>query len=718
MSRPDLAAPADLSALLAPRSVAIVGASNDPTRIGGRPVHYYRQAGFAGALYPVNPNRDEVQGYKAYPDVASIPQAIDFALLAVPAERLIPSLEACADKGAKAAVIFTAGFAEIGEEGARRQEEIVAFARERGMRLLGPNCLGLFHARHGHCPTFSSALEGGLAEPGRVGFITQSGAYGTHLLVMARERRIGVNYWISTGNEADIGVADCLDFLAADPDTDVIACYMEGVKNRPLFLQALARARAAGKVVCMMKVGVSPMGAQAAASHTASLAGADDIFQATMEEFGVERCETTEEMLDIVYAASRTRLPRGRKLGILTISGGAGVLMADAAHRHGLAVPPMPEAAQKALLETNPLASARNPVDITAHAINDFGLVGKNLESMLTDGGYDMLVSFFTSWPASPVLGPKLRESLIAGSKGHERVPHALVVCGPPDTLTPYEDDGFILFDEPSRAVAALAALARIAEHREAGDDAPPPALPEPVPVIPQRAIGEFEAKEILRGIGFPVLPERLAATREEALAAAREVGMPVAMKIVSPDIAHKTEIGGVALGVADEAAVGAAFDTIMQNAAHKAPQAQIDGVLISPMVGEGLELIVGARCDPVMGPAIMVGLGGIYVEVMRDVVLARAPVSVSRAHDMLGRLKGAALLDGVRGQPAVDRAAAAEAIARLSQFAALNDGRFESIEINPLLVRAKEHEKGQGAVALDALITPVPGAGEVTDDR
>ena len=241
-----------------------------------------------------------------------------------------------------------------------------------------------------------------------------------------------------------------------------------------------------------------------------------------MEEFGVERCETTEEMLDIVYAASRTRLPRGRKLGILTISGGAGVLMADAAHRHGLAVPPMPGAAQKALLETNPLASARNPVDITAHAINDFGLVGKNLESMLTDGGYDMLVSFFTSWPASPVNGPKLREALISGSQGHERVPHALVVCGPPETLAPYEDDGFILFDDPSRAVASLAALARIAERREADDDARPPALPEPVPVIPQGAIGEFEAKDILRGIGFPVLPERLAATRAEAVAAAR----------------------------------------------------------------------------------------------------------------------------------------------------------------------------------------------------
>lgn len=701
----DANAAAGLHALLSPRAVAVVGASNDPTRIGGRPILYYRQAGFAGALYPVNPNRTEVQGYKSYPSVADIPEPIDFALLAVPADRLMDALVECAKKGAKAAVIFTAGFAEIGGEGLRRQEEIVAFARESGMRILGPNCLGMMNARHGHCPTFTSALQDGLPEPGRVGFITQSGAYGTHLLVMARERRIGVNYWISTGNEADVGVADCLDFLAEDPGTDVIACYMEGVKNRSLLLSGLAKARAARKVVCMMKVGVSPAGAQAAASHTASLAGSDDIFQAAMEEFGVRRCETTEEMLDIVYAASRTRLPRGRRLGILTMSGGAGVLMADAAHKHGLPVPPMPPEAQKRLLATNPLASATNPIDVTAHAINDFDLVRQNLVSMIEDGGYDMLVSFFTSWPSSPTLGPKLQDALRTGSAGRERTPHALVVCGDAETLRPYEQDGFLVFEEPSRAIAALAALARIAEGFDAPQRGAPPVLPEPVPAIPSRIVGEHEAKAIFAAIGIGMLPEALTQDASSAAEAAGRIGLPVAMKIVSPDIAHKSEIGGVALGIATPEAVEAAFARIMANAAKHAPGAQIDGVLVSPMAAEGVELIVGARYDPVMGVAIMVGLGGIFVEVLRDVVLRRAPVSIEEALAMLDALKGAALLQGVRGRPACDRMAAAEAIARLSVFAARNEGRFESLEINPLLVRPE----GQGAVALDALIVP-PG--------
>jgi acetate---CoA ligase (ADP-forming) len=382
------------------------------------------------------------------------------------------------------------------------------------------------------------------------------------------------------------------------------------------------------------------------------------------------------------------------------------VLMADAAHKYALPVPPMPEAAQARLLETNPLASAVNPVDITAHAINDFDLVRKNLVAMLEDGGYDMLVSFFTSWPSSPTLGPKLREALRSGSAGHDRVPHALVVCGDAATLRPYEEEGFLVFEEPSRAVAALAALARIADSREAPARGAPPTLREPLPEIPARAVGEHEAKAILAAIGVPILPESLASDAASAVAAAERVGLPVAMKIVSPDIAHKSEIGGVALGVATLEAVEAAHARIMANAAKHAPDARIDGVLVSPMAGDGVELIVGARYDPVMGVAIMVGLGGIFVEVLRDVVLRRAPVDVEEALAMLEELNGAALLEGVRGKPPSDRQAAGEAIARLSVFAAANEGRFESIEINPLLVR----REGEGAVALDALITPLEG--------
>src|SRR5271170_15500 len=317
--------------LLAPRSVAIVGGSADPARIGGWPVRYYREGGFTGRLYPINPNRSEVQGYPAYPSIDALPEDIEFALLAIPAQLVSAALEQCARKGAKAAVVFSAGFAEIGSAGAALQAELTATAARHGIRVLGPNCLGLFNLRAGHFPTFTSLLETERPLPGRVGLVTQSGAYGAHVLKLATARRIGINIWVSTGNEADIDVATVIEALAADPETDVIACYLEGVHSAPAFLRALAAAHDARKPVILMKVGRSAVGAQAAASHTASLAGSDAVFEAALRRYGVERVETTEQMLDLTYALSRTALPRGNRLGIVTISGGAGVLMADAA---------------------------------------------------------------------------------------------------------------------------------------------------------------------------------------------------------------------------------------------------------------------------------------------------------------------------------------------------------------------------------------------------
>ncbi len=690
-----------LDSLMAPNAVAIVGASADPARIGGRPVDYYRRAGFKGALYPVNPNRDEIQGYPAYPSVADLPGPIDCALLAVPAPRLPDALDAVAAQGARGAVVFTAGFAEMGEEGATMQRELAARARAAGVRLLGPNCLGMFHAAIGHCPTFTSALQNGMPLPGRVGLVTQSGAYGTHLLELTRARRIGVNYWVSTGNEADVGVAEVIDYLVADPGTDVIGVYLEGVNHPELLFAALERARQARKPVALMKVGTSAAGAAAAASHTASLAAADDVFDAALREFGVARCRTTDELLDVIYAASRAPLPRGRKLGILTISGGAGVILADSAAHHGLQTPAMPEAAQQVLLARNPMASFTNPLDVTANAVNDFSLVRDGLESMVRDGGYDMLASFFTSWPASKVLGPQLRTELQAARPSFAHCPHALVITAGAEICAQYEEDGLLVFEDPDRAVAAMAALAGLADAfaRPARDALPPPAAA--LPRIPAHAVGEAEAKRILAAAGVPVLPEALVQDAAAAVAAATEMGFPVVMKLVSPDIAHKTEIGGVLLNLTDAEAVRVGHAQLIQAARRHAPGARLDGILVAPMAGDGQELILGVRVDPVVGPVAMVGVGGIHAEVMGDVALHRAPVSLDEAEAMILRLKTAPLLTGARGRAPADVQAAAQALSALSVLGATRAGALDSIEINPLLVRAK------GAVALDALIVP-----------
>lgn len=693
-----------IAALLAPRSVAIVGASSDPGRIGGRPVHYYRQAQFPGRLYPINPNREEVQGYKAYPTIDDVPDRIDLAVIAIPAARVAASIEQCARKGAKAAVVFSAGFAEIGPSGAALQRALSAAASRCGMRVLGPNCLGLFNARAGHFATFSSFPDSGLPVPGRVALVTQSGAYGTHVLMQARARRIGVNIWVSTGNELDLDVAALIEALANDAETDVIACYLEGVRHGPTLLRALGAAHAARKPVILMKVGRSAVGAQAAASHTASLAGSDAVFDAALAPYGVERVASTERFLDLAYAASRAHLPGGNRLGIITISGGAGVLMADAAESEGLEMPSLPAAAQERLLAANPLGSPRNPVDVTGQALNNMDLVRQHVAAIWDDATYDCAVGFFTAWPAVPSLGAKLQSALREGAKGRSERPMALVILAPPDIAQAYEADGFLVFEDPSRAIAALGGMARLSARLAAPSRSPTFAGVSPAPLLPQRPLSEVEAKRLLSQAGIPLLPERLVGSAAAARDAAAALACPLAMKVVSPEIAHKTEIGAVVLDVASPDAALAAFDRLIAAFVQAAPHARIDGVLVSPMVKEGVEIILAAKHDSVFGPVTVVGIGGTFVEVLQDVALRVGAVGVDEARRMLKELKGYALLAGTRGRPAADIDAAAATIAAFSAYALANAGRFESIEINPLLVRPQ----GQGAVALDAWIVPM----------
>lgn len=689
-----------LESLFAPKSVAVIGASADPARIGGRPIAYYKKAGYRGALYPVNPMREEIQGLKSYPDLDSIPGEVEFALLAIPTAKVSETLEACGRKGVKAALLFTAGFAEMGEAGREAQEEMLAQARRLGIRLMGPNCLGLFNAATGHCPTFTSGLEHGMPSPGRVGLVTQSGAYGTHLLNMAKDRRIGVRVWASTGNEADVTAPDCLDHLIESDEIDAIGMYMEGLNDRDAFFRALEKAQRAKKPVIVMKVGSSEVGAAAAASHTASLAGSDASFDAALRRYGALRARTTEELLDVLYAASLAPMPAGRRLGILTVSGGAGVLMADAAEAAGLDLPAVSEAGQRRLVEGNPLAAPRNPVDITANVLNDLSLVTTGVEVVRAEG-FDMVAGFFTSWTDSPVVGPKLRAALDAGLDGRPGMPFVMVCQGDAEMAASYEAAGMLVFEDPSRAVRALAGLATLAEGFRAAD-----AAPEGLPDIgearlPAGPVGEAEAKALLARAGIPALPETVVQTPEEAARAASDFGFPAVLKIVSPDIAHKTEAGGVALGLADAEAVRAVAEEMLATVAQRAPGARIDGLLVSRMAGEGVELIVGARRDPVMGPIMVVGLGGVFTEVLRDVDVSLAPVTPSQARAALERLRGAALLKGARGRPPVDLDAAAEAVSRLSVLAARDPEAFDSVEINPLLAAP------DGVLALDALITP-----------
>ena len=690
-----------LSALIAPQSIAILGASDDPSRIGGRPLAYLKTAGFPGPIYPVNPTRETVQGLPAFASVADLPTTPEAAIIALPAARVEEAVTALAERGTRACVVFASGFAEIGE--AALQDRITAIAQAGGMRVLGPNCLGLFDVASRFYGSFTTTLDRGIPSEGKLSIVSQSGAFGSHLYYLARQRGLGMRSWITTGNEADVTVAECLEHLAQDPGTKVIMAYAEGFRDGDRLVAALEEARRAEKPVIMMKVGRSAIGAEAASSHTAALAGADVVCDAVLRQYNVHRARTTEELIDIAYAASTGALPKGRRLGLVTISGGVGVLMADAASDHGLDVAPMPDAAQSALKEQLPYAGVRNPIDITAQAFNDPGLLRKNLDLVLDQGNYDAVIAFLTSIPGSAANAGPIRDALAAVRAAHPDFPLILSMLVPDEVRREYEALGYAVFEDPSAAVATVAATARLHEGFTRANPIGE-ASGQPL-ALRNGTLDEHASKQLLAAAGIPVPVERLATSPEEAVDAWKAVGRPVALKLVSPDILHKTEAGGVLLGLADAVAVTEGYTTIMQRARAFAPGAHLSGVLVTPMEAGAdtgtIETILGVQRDPVFGPVVLLGLGGVLVELLGDVTFRRAPIDLAEAERMIGELRGAEIFAGIRGRPPADTDALAKAIVTLSQFAVTHADAVESIDINPFLLRPK----GQGAVALDALI-------------
>jgi acyl-CoA synthetase (NDP forming) len=695
-----MTAAATLKALFEPRRVAVVGASDDPTRIGGRPIAYMKAAGFQGELIPVNAKRDRVQGLPAVPTIAAIEGRVDFGLIALPAPQVLDALRDCQAKGASACLVFSSGFAEAGAAGVTMQQELRRTVAGSGMRMIGPNCLGAFNAHNGFIPCFSSTLDRGPPLAGGLSIASQSGAYGSHIYIVARGRGVGLAKFATTGNEADIDVAEMISLLVEDEATHTIAAYVEGVQDGDRLRAALELARQNRKPVIFMKVGRSQVGAEAAASHTAALAGEDRVYDAVLKECGAWRVETTEEMVDIAYAARRRIFPAGRRLGIVTISGGAGVLMADAAQDRGLEVPALPPAVQAELKAVLPFAAVRNPIDVTAQVFNDIGVLEANIRILLQQGGFDALLCFWTSVAGYPsITGPLLTafRQGVAGADlkhgGDRLIVQSIVAL--PEIVAAYEADGYPVFEDPSRAVVAIAALLHFGRSF---------ARPAAAPIrlqrrsLPAGPLDEVAAKRLLGEAGVPMPQERLVTSAEAAASAAEAMDGAVAMKLVSADIAHKTEIGGVLLDVApQEAAAG--YATLLERAQRHAPAAKVEGVLVTPMLKGGVECILGAKVDPVFGPVVLFGLGGIFAEALEDVACASAPLDEAAALALIDRLKGRRILEGLRGRPPADKAALARAIAALSRFAAAHADEIASIDVNPLLALPDR------AVALDALI-------------
>lgn len=685
-----------LEKMFRPQSVAVIGASGDPDKLGGRTLLHLKELGYKGHIYPINVSAKEVQGLPAWRSVLDLPEVPDSALVLLPAPLVEKALEDCAAKGILHVQVLSSGFAEEGGEGIAMQERVVAVARRHGIRITGPNALGSISPPDGFFGTFSSLLATARPGPGKVGIATQSGAYGSHIYAAASLRGIGISRAIATGNEADIDVATCIDYLAEDPGTAVICASLEGCKDGGRLRRALLKAAAARKPIIVMKVGSTEVGAAAAATHTGSLAGEDRIFSAVFRECGAWRASSIEEMIDLAYVCAIAPQPPSDRVGILTVSGGIGVLMADACIEAGLSVPPMPADALSRIRELQPVAGGYNPVDTTAQLNGRMHIFEPISQEMVRGAELGSLLFYLAHLGRNQPRFPPLEQALVALRQNFPDRLAVAVMTSVEEIRLKLESFGVPVFEDPSRAVKAVAgaAMLRVLQQQAVA----PPDIVRGGPLA-LSSTNEAGAKELLARIGVPVPGERICTSAEQAVDAASGLGFPVVMKILSDDIPHKTEIGGVLLNLADAEAVAQGFAELMRRARAAKPEARLDGVLVAPMITGGVETIIGVQCDPIFGPMVMFGLGGISVELFRDVAFASAPLTPERAEALIASVRGAKLLDGWRGAPALDKQALVTALCKLSEFAVAHQEEIESVEINPFLVKQK------GGFALDALI-------------
>jgi acyl-CoA synthetase (NDP forming) len=694
-----------LDALLKPRSIAVIGASDNKARIGGVPVDLLIRAGFE-KIYPVNPKHETIQGLTAYKDIESVPEVVDLVILAVSAEATLEQLERCHARGITAALVYASAYAETNEaDGIAKQAALTAFARRTGMKIAGPNAMGNANFTGQIFTTFGQSFQPG--EPaGSTALLTQSGNMCATVFRMARRAGVTFSHVINTGNEAAVEFSDYLDYLADDPDTNAAVCYIEELRNGPKFLAAAARFRAAGKLLAAYKVGASEKGAEATRSHTAALAGDSAAYDAAFAKAGVARAGELSGLADLAYLHTLGGKIGGSNCAILTVSGAAGAILSDALSLAGADVPSFPADVQTDLAAQVPGHSmVSNPVDLTGNIVNANDFLSACIRLALQPDDIDVVLLYLP--------GNFLTNALDQVEKAAAATDKALIVI---DTFALADRErlarhGIGYFDDFDRAARAVAAYGK---WKASGTQATAPTAAKaswPEIEAGRSALSETEAKEVLALFGVPVVHDALVQTVEEARAAADTIGYPLVAKLVSADVAHKTEHGLIRLNLQSADTVIEAFEEMMAKA--RAMGVAIDGVTLEPMLQGGVEILAGVTRDPVFGWMLTVGLGGVWTELMKDVRHSLLPVDAAGAEAMLRGLKGFKLLDGYRGAPKADVAAAAQAIAALGEAVLAGGERLREVEINPLLVLPA----GRGAVAVDALVLLRKGTRENMED-
>jgi acetyltransferase len=701
--------PHPLDTFFAPDSIALIGASRDLEKIPGRLLSMLRKNQFPGRLYPINPNYGDIDGLKCYPSIADVGQPIDLAIVIIPARAVLGALEQCAAAGVRNAVIISSGFAEEGGDSAAMQDAIVALAKRTGMRISGPNAEGFYSEVQKVAATFSPTVD---IKPGevplvatsrRIAIVAQSGGIGFAIKHRAKAIGVAISYCVSAGNESDLGAGEFLEYMVQDASTDVILLFIEGIRDVDKFLAAARRAAEAGKPVIVTKVGRSGAGERAAASHTASMAGWSAAYDAVFAKYGFIVSNDLDEAVTIAAVLTTNPMPKGDRVAVLTVSGGAGIWGADTVSMQGLQVPELSGSIQHEIGKLLPsYGSTRNPIDVTAQGVHSGGLQ-KSIDLLSVSDEVDaiLVVQSFSSETRMPFKRTELKPVIDAQTKPIVFYSYTLPSQFARNELA---GSGVVVLSGLTHVAVALRRMVDYSRFRLA-----PPAKSEGLPSrdlsahLKSPAFSESDSKALLRDAGI-ALPEEVLVSERDALdSAIARVGLPLVMKIQSPDIPHKSEVGGVRVNIATKGEAFIAYQALLDDVRKHRPDAAIQGVLVCPMAKKGVEIIIGTICDATFGPMVMVGLGGITTELFRDVIYRPAPVGAAEAAGMLAELKAAPLLSGFRGAAKADIAALSQLISQISALAAALREQIAEIEINPVLV----HPEGQGVTIVDALVVP-----------
>ncbi|MDP1584323.1 MAG: acetate--CoA ligase family protein [Bradyrhizobium sp.] len=699
--------PHPLDSFFAPDSIALIGASRDLEKIPGRLLSMLRKNEYPGKIYPINPNYPDIDGLKCFASIADVGQPIDLAIVIIPARAVLTALEQCAAVGVKNAVIISSGFAEEGGDSAAMQDAIVALAKRTGMRISGPNAEGFLSEVQKVAATFSPTVD---VKPGhvplvatarRIAIVAQSGGIGFAIKHRAKALGVAISYCVSAGNESDLGAGEFLEYMVQDASTDVILLFIEGIRDVDRFLAAARRAAEFGKPVIVTKVGRSSAGERAAASHTASMAGWSAAYDAVFAKYGFIVSNDLDEAVTIAALLTTNPLPKGDRVAVLTVSGGAGIWGADTVALQGLQVPELSETIQTEIRKLLPsYGAAGNPIDVTAQGVHSGGLQHSiDLLSRSDEVDAILAVLSLSSDTRVPFKQAELKPVIDA-----RRKPIVFYSYTLPSAFarSEFAACGAVVLSGLTHAGVAMQRMVERARFRMAPPvDAATSPLRDLSAHLMSATLSEHDSKALLRTAGIALPDEALVTEKSGLDAAVAAAGFPLVMKIQSRDIPHKSEVGGVRVGIATKGEVFLAFEALLNSAQRHRPDADIQGVLVGPMAKKGVEIIVGTLLDATFGPMIMVGLGGITTELFRDVVYRPAPVSADEAGAMLAELKAAPLLNGFRGAAKADVAALSQLIAQVSVLAAQHAREISEIELNPVLV----HPEGQGVTIVDALV-------------